>query len=475
MGAPSLFMLSGAPQDERHALGHAVAVGREPGEQLVGAPAPLEHRRGARHAVGVEAVQVAAGGQHGRGAQQVAAGRGLHVPRVERAKHAGRLVVGAGEQGVEPRELVEQGGRGRGVVAGAGEHGVGGPAPAVHVDERLDRGPRDVGGGAARVLVARCAREQFGDGRQLQLGPPRLRHGQERVDAGRRRHRLAHGVQPHRDQRLLHLQQPRAQRVGARGRLARRPRRPRRAQLRGRPLRLHAGRESGAVRVGRAAVAVERRLELLQPAVQPGVRDRRRQVRHERRRAASLGQRPLARVVARVQVDVGQRADEPLRPAVARQPDLLAGHELERPVRAEVQHRVGREVLLEPAVERAEGVRGREVPLEEEPHRVALPPERRLHAHEHVAELRAHHEQRLPVGELLAGRRAPRALDLASHGSRATCRSALTRACTLAGAPKRSRLPSHTIARSASTLAGSSTVYPCSASARACAAATGRR
>jgi hypothetical protein len=53
----------------------------------------------------------------------------------------------------------------------------------------------------------------------------------------------------------------------------------------------------------------------------------------------------------------------------------------------------------------------------------------------------------------------------ASHGSRATCRSALTRACTLAGAPKRSRLPSHTIARSASTLAGNSTVYPCSASA----------
>ncbi len=70
--------------------------------------------------------------------------------------------------------------------------------------------------------------------------------------------------------------------------------------------------------------------------------DRRRQVADQRRRGAALGDRALGRVVGGVEVEVGQVADQPVGPAGGRQAGLLAGHELERAVRAEVQHRVRR-------------------------------------------------------------------------------------------------------------------------------------
>jgi hypothetical protein len=76
-----------------------------------------------------------------------------------------------------------------------------------------------------------------------------------------------------------------------------------------------------------------------------------------------------------------------------------------------MQQRVGAEVLADPAIEGREGVRGREPALEEQAHRVALVAETRLHADEHVAELRAHDEQGAPVGQLLARHGPPLGLD----------------------------------------------------------------
>ena len=67
-------------------------------------------------------------------------------------------------------------------------------------------------------------------------------------------------------------------------------------------------------------------------------------------------------------------------------PGLLAGHELQRAMRAEMQHGVGGEILAHPAIEGAEGVGGGEALLEQQAHRVALVAERRLHADEDVAE-----------------------------------------------------------------------------------------
>jgi hypothetical protein len=63
------------------------------GEQQLGARAPFEHRRRTRHAVRIEAVDVAPRGQHRRHAQQIAARCRWHVACVERAQHAGNLVV----------------------------------------------------------------------------------------------------------------------------------------------------------------------------------------------------------------------------------------------------------------------------------------------------------------------------------------------------------------------------------------------
>ena len=77
----------------------------------------------------------------------------------------------------------------------------------------------------------------------------------------------------------------------------------------------------------------------------------------------------------------------------------------ERAVGAEMQHRVGAEVLAQPAVEGGEGVGRREALLEQQPHRVALVAEGGLHADEDVAEARAEHEDRAAVALLAA--RAP--------------------------------------------------------------------
>ena len=67
-----------------------------------------------------------------------------------------------------------------------------------------------------------------------------------------------------------------------------------------------------------AAPALERGLQVEQAAIEPGLRDRRRQVADQRRRRAALGDRALGRVVGGVEVEVRQVADQPVRPAARR-------------------------------------------------------------------------------------------------------------------------------------------------------------
>ena len=85
-------------------------------------------------------------------------------------------------------------------------------------------------------------------------------------------------------------------------------------------------------------------------------------------------------------------------------------------MRAEMQHRMGAEILAEVAVEGREGMGGREVALEEQPHRVAFVTEGRLDADKHIAEALAQHMDVAAVALLPAGGRAPLRLDLRQMG-----------------------------------------------------------
>ena len=77
-------------------------------EQTRGLLRAVEDRERAGDREGIEAVQVAPGGQHRGVAQQIAAGRGAGVATVERAHERGQLVV-VREVVVDARELAVEG------------------------------------------------------------------------------------------------------------------------------------------------------------------------------------------------------------------------------------------------------------------------------------------------------------------------------------------------------------------------------
>ena len=77
-----------------------------------------------------------------------------------------------------------------------------------------------------------------------------------------------------------------------------------------------------------------------------------------------------------------------------------------------MQHGMRAEILLQPAIEGGEGMRRGETALEQQPHRIALIPQRRLDADEHIAELRAENLYCGAVRLQLAGGWAPGSLDL---------------------------------------------------------------
>ena len=163
---------------------------------------------------------------------------------------------------------------------------------------------------------------------------------------------------------------------------------------------------------GQPAPALDGGLEVDEPAIEAGLRQARRQVGDQRRPGAPLRDGAFGRVVRGVEIVVREVADQPLGPARRGHADLLAGHEFQRAVRAEMQHGMGGEILLQPGVESGEGVRRCKAALEQQPHRVALVSEGGLHAHEYVPEALAEHEDRLAIALVSARCRAPLRLDL---------------------------------------------------------------
>ena len=161
-----------------------------------------------------------------------------------------------------------------------------------------------------------------------------------------------------------------------------------------------------------ATETLDRGLEIHQPPIEAGVGDGRGQVAHQGGRGAALGDHALGGVVGGVEIEIGQVADEAVRPAGPGQAGLLAGHELQGAVGAEVQHGVGAEVLADPAVEGGEGMGGGKALLELEAHGIALVAEGGLDADEDVAEGLAKDEERAAIGLQATGGRAPLLLDL---------------------------------------------------------------
>ena len=155
----------------------------------------------------------------------------------------------------------------------------------------------------------------------------------------------------------------------------------------------------------------------IQPlTIKPGLGQRRRHVTDQCSRRAAFGQRALRRIIGRVQIDVGQITDQPVGPAFTGQPGLLARHEFQCAVGAEMQHRVGREILAQPAVISRKGVRGRKAMLEQQPHGIAFVAEGGLDADEHVAKTRTQDMDTPAVAVVLARSRAPGRLDRVQIG-----------------------------------------------------------
>mmetsp|Transcript_5701 Transcript_5701/g.23522 ORF Transcript_5701/g.23522 Transcript_5701/m.23522 type:complete len:1185 (+) Transcript_5701:1625-5179(+) len=162
-----------------------------------------------------------------------------------------------------------------------------------------------------------------------------------------------------------------------------------------------------AAGVLQALVGRDELLELLETLVQTGVLGGRGQVGDGVGVGAALGNGSLGRVVGGVVVDVRGAADEVIGVAIAGHANLLTGHELQGAVGAEMEHGVGAEHLLDVGVVRRKSVVGRGGLGEEEAHGIALVAEGGLDADEDVAELLAVHEEVLAVGVEVAGGRAP--------------------------------------------------------------------
>ena len=242
----------------------------------------------------------------------------------------------------------------------------------------------------------------------------RFGHGEQHVGPLFRAERLAHHMQPVGDQCVFEFEngfvEPDDLRFDIAG-----PEGLRRRQIKLRRLRLDEHRKLGAILRGLGPVlapAVQRGLEIDQAAIEARAGDRGRQIADESRRRPALGDGALGGVVGGVEVKVRQIRDEPIRPAGARQARLLARHEFQRPMGAEMQHCVGAEILAHPAIEGREGVGGGEALFEKQAHGIALVAEGGLHAHEDIAEALAQDLDAGAIGLLPAGRRAPLGLDL---------------------------------------------------------------
>eukprot|EP00960_Hanusia_phi_P023345 689242-Hanusia_phi.AAC.1 len=455
-----------APQGKGDRLGvGAAVVSRQPLQQTV------HHNLGAvngsrgRDGLRVERVHVLAGRQHVRVADGIAARAREDVLAVEGPDEAPELVVSHYLLQAE-LEVLEERRHGRvldveaparqrlapGSAAGDGvedrSHGVNRLHPAVDVGRALDQGPHGLAHSLSDLLVERHVSKHVVvvvavD--VLDVAPAALREDARKrldsilraVDGGdvdERGHRLlggrrhSDGVEAAGEEARLDLHEAAVD--GANDRVALVERELLRVLL----LRREVGdvlvkvarassRDDGVDDGGAAGLILAEALvggdelaELLETLVEPRVLSRRRQVRDGGGVAPALGDGGLRGVVGRIVVDVGHRVDEAVGVAGAGHADLLAGHELERPVGSEVEHSVGAEDALEVGVVGGEAVVGGGALGEEEAHGVTLVPERGLDADEHVAELLAVHQEVLTVRVELTGRLAPVLLQLAGVG-----------------------------------------------------------
>ncbi len=226
--------------------------------------------------------------------------------------------------------------------------------------------------------------------------------------------RLAENVQPVGDERVFEFEDRGAELVDLVAR-APPPGRLGLGEVNGGSLRLNEFGKQAALMIGlgfTGAVAVERRLQVDEPAIEPGMSEARREIADEGRGRPALRQRALGRIVRSVEIDVGHGADQALGPACGRKPDLLARHEFERSVHAEMQHHVGAEILAQVPVEGRKGMRRSEAAIKQQAHGVAFVTHGGLNPDQHVSKPLAQHEQRRAVRLMPARRCAPLRLDL---------------------------------------------------------------
>ena len=163
------------------------------------------------------------------------------------------------------------------------------------------------------------------------------------------------------------------------------------------------GRVEGADR----GVLVEQLLQLGQVAVGVGAGHRRDQVVDDGGVPAPLGLGALARVVDDERVDQRQVAEHRVGRAAGGQAEALAGQPLQRAVLAQVHDGVRAEGGVQPAVGGQVVVRGRQVGVVVDGHRVLAEPARRLDHHDHVPEPQPGQHDVAVVGVQPAGRLAP--------------------------------------------------------------------
>ena len=234
---------------------------------------------------GVEAMEVAARGQHVGRAQEVAAGGGIDEASVERLQDAPDFVI--------LRQMLGGGLEGAQDVAGR----------AVLRD--------GVHGDAGHQSLHRSALQP------LAMGG--FGHCEQHVGALVFRERLAHHMQAMGDQRIFEFEdrlvEPDDLRLDVAG-----PEGLGRRQIKLRRLGLDENRKLRAIlrRLGPVlAPAIQRGLEIDEAAIEARAGDRGRQIADEGRRRPALGDGAFGGVVGGVEIEVRQVRDQPIRPAGA--------------------------------------------------------------------------------------------------------------------------------------------------------------
>ena len=377
----------GPPEDDCDGFRKRMAVRGIAGEDAIGLSGALGDREGARNAIGIETMQVAAGRQDRRRPNEIAADDWSDETPVERPYAAPEFSWSS------PSSWLMRANSSKALrascICGAGERCNG----RVRRPGRDDRAHRGAG-------IAKTERA---------LGDCRQRPG-ALLGAGR----LAENVQTVGDERVFEFEDRGAELVDFVAR-APPPGRLGLGEVNGGSLRLNEFGKQAALMIGlgfTGAVAVERRLQVDETAIKSGMGEARREIADEGRGRPALRQRALGRIVRSIEIDVGHGADQALGPACGRKPDLLARHEFERSVHAEMQHHVGAEILAQVPVEGRKGMRRSEAAIKQQAHGVAFVTHGGLNPDQHVSKTLAQHEQRGAVRLMPARRGAPLRLDL---------------------------------------------------------------